>query len=548
MPSKKNANVNTISEEKKWYQILEGFHENFKLPKDLLVKIFSEETTRIINKNIDPEAEIKFVADDEKQEINIYNTNALVCSDEEELTMQAINITLSEAKKINKKVAENDVMESKIDLHKLASTDLGKSTLNSISQAIRQAIKLAEKQFIYTKFNSKIGEVVKALFNSKNQGGSWNVQIIDEGEPVTGYLPANMISTKRTINPGMYMDVTIEKVYEDTKLSQIEVSLDSPKVVEKSLRNNIPEIAEGLIEIVNIQRQPGERTKVSFKKSENATADFDVQGAIIGQNGQRIEAISSSIGGEKIDVILYSDDIKEYIANAMSPAAVADVVQKVNKNTNEAIANNYWVIVPQYSLTPAIGKKGVNALLASNLTGTKLDVLSIADAKKNDLSFDEAKAAELESKVQKGIKFNRPRNNRNNNNNRRNTKSSQTPIFSMNDFESDVANFEKIEQSQMDSNMFNADDDFNYNDLIAKAQRENAAEEHEDDIDALIDKVQEKPKVVEKKKSAEELSKEDYKKAKDLSKDFKIDEDLSNFGLDSDFDLSSLEDEDWEDK
>ncbi|UWV85624.1 KH domain-containing protein [Mycoplasmopsis felis] len=154
-----------------------------------------------------------------------------------------------------------------------------------------------------------------------------------------------------------------------------------PEQVENALKSEIQEISDGDIEIVKIQRIPGIRTKVAVRPNPNKSFNFDIIGSIFGENARRIIAVSEKIG-EKIDIIRYSDDKKEYIKNALSPAKVVDVA--IHKTTQKA-----FVIVSKENKTIAIGKKGINIELASKLTGNKIDIIDIEKAIESKIPFKE---------------------------------------------------------------------------------------------------------------------------------------------------------------
>ncbi|WP_027120733.1 transcription termination/antitermination protein NusA [Mycoplasmopsis lipofaciens] len=508
-----------------WFKVIMEYKNKNNFELNDLIQVFNDEANKIINNKIDPEAEIVFELDEEKQLVHIYNTNMEVVDNEEEITPDEIvsKVHLADAKKIQKKAQIGDLIKFEIDITNVLNQSSKQNLLKIFTQMLKQGISSLQKKMIYNEFISKIGESVKVIFTSKNNNNnSWNVKFEND---VTGYLPPHLISSKRNINPGSYHDVVIEEVSPDTKLSQITVSLDSPKIVENILKNEIPEINQGLISIKNIVRQPGERTKVSIQKTELAnslTDGFDPYGAIIGENGKRIDAISKKIDGEKIDVILYSDDIKTYITNAMQPARILDVVEK-SDSTQKA----FYVIVTQNGLTPAIGKRGVNATLASNLTGTSLDIISVEDAKEKGINFNESKLLELQQMTFKSYKPQRYSNRR--------TKPQVTfnnTNINMDVFENDVQAFEAQEKESFENKY--ADLDFDA--LFAKHKEENP-----DTYEEQNDKETVKQQII----TDEITSNDDYKKAKEVAKNFVVDEDLKNFGLDSNFDFNDIDDEDW---
>lgn len=156
------------------------------------------------------------------------------------------------------------------------------------------------------------------------------------------------------------------QVKKTTKGPQVNVSRSHPGLVKRLFESEVPEIYEGVVDIVSISREAGSRTKMAVKANNE---EVDPVGACVGQKGMRVQNIIDELNGEKIDVIKYSDDVEEYLANALSPAKVLRIIP--NKDVKMAIA-----VVDDYQLSLAIGKEGQNVRLAAKLTGWKIDIKS----------------------------------------------------------------------------------------------------------------------------------------------------------------------------
>lgn len=157
------------------------------------------------------------------------------------------------------------------------------------------------------------------------------------------------------------------------------------KILVKLFYNEIPEVAQGYVEIAYIARIAGLRSKVVVKKSPTAPAYIEEIGSIIGRNAARISAISEQLKGEKIDLVQYSEDKKQLIMNAISPAKVIDIIQTKPTNGSKSA---YIVIVPDVQHTLAIGKKGHNVLLASDIVKAKLDIISQSEADEKHIAYN----------------------------------------------------------------------------------------------------------------------------------------------------------------
>ena len=209
-------------------------------------------------------------------------------------------------------------------------------------------------------------------------------------------LPADQVPGEK-FAVGDRIKVLIKKVKDAGKGPQVLLSRSSFAFIRKLLENEIPEIRAGIVEIKSIVREAGFRTKIAVYSKD---ADVDAVGACVGNKGVRINAVVSEIGGEKIDVIPWSEDILDFIARSLSPAQVLMV--QANEDTKEA-----KVIVPDDKLSLAIGKEGQNARLAARLTGWKIDVKSYSAAMQSGLldaestEDDGVAAAVAEEKVEK---------------------------------------------------------------------------------------------------------------------------------------------------
>lgn len=558
MKKKKIEKEAQVSDTKKWYLIIKGLNEKEKYPLDKLLTIFQDEVSRLIQKNIDPDTEIVFELDEPNEEIKLFNNNTSIVSDEEfkelfevDPVHKLIFISESEAKKIDPKHAHaGDTIKAEIDLSVMTKSKDPKTiqTLKAIDSSIKQSIKQLQKNMIYEKFSSKVGEPIQVVFSSRNGNGSWNVQIVGEGIPA--FLPSQLISAKRHINPGSTHTVIIEHVDQESKLSQITVSLDSPKIVENIIRNNIPEVANGQIELLQTERIPGERTKV-LVKSAGILNDDEVYGALLGTDSARIRPILEELNKEnnyekddfeKLDFIIAPQDPNdkvELIKRAMSPASVVDVVLFKDK---------YYVIVLKEDLSLAIGKRGSNSTLASKLANTYLNVITTDKADEMQLAYDKSRIDLIRSSARDNAnRYNSLKTNKRNSNTLHNpkpmTKLVDNVKLNLAGFDEDVRWYEEHEQGLFGSNQSAGDD---FDELLMKhaGDDENWDDEYSDDDEDDFYSEDDN-----KHDENQKLDIEDYQKAKASLKDFKVDDELSSFGLTDDIDFGEFQDEDdWDAK
>jgi len=266
-----------------------------------------------------------------------------------------------------------------------ASMDFGRIAASVARQLIIQKIREAEKEVVFHEFQGKVGEIVSGAVYRFDKG---NI-IVDLLGKAEGVLLRREQSPKEEFKPGQRIRAYIAEVKKETKGLQIILSRTHPTFVKKLFELEVPEIYEGIVEIKSIARQAGERTKIAvWSKNEKV----DSVGACVGMRGNRVKNIVNELHGEKIDIVRYSDDNKEYIKAALSPAKIAEI--KLDKEHLRA-----EVIVDDDQLSLCIGKHGQNVRLASRLVGWELDIRTKAPAAAAEAEKEEAPSLEQISGV-----------------------------------------------------------------------------------------------------------------------------------------------------
>lgn len=239
-------------------------------------------------------------------------------------------------------------------------SDFGRIAASTARQVIIQKIREAEKEVVFHEFQAKIGELVSGVVYRFDRG---NI-IVDLLGKAEGYISKQEQSASEEFKQGQRIRAYVVDVRKDNKGLQIVLSRTHPNLVKKLFELEVPEIYEGIVEIKTIARQPGERTKIAvWSKNEKV----DSVGACVGMRGNRVRNIVNELFGEKIDIIRYNEDIKEYIKSALSPAKIAEI--KLEKNNLKAN-----IIVDDDQLSLCIGKHGQNVRLASRLLGWELNI------------------------------------------------------------------------------------------------------------------------------------------------------------------------------
>jgi len=279
-----------------------------------------------------------------------------VVSDDDKKTNPEAQLTPEEAKKFKKDAKVGDVIEVPLEV----KYDFGRVAAQTAKQVIIQRLREAEREVLYKEFKEKEHKIVNAIVQ-RIEGQ--NV-ILDLGKINGIMIPSDQIPSERYFT-GQRLKVWVREVEETTRGPRILVSRSDSKFVEGLFMQEVPELESGSIEIVSIAREAGSRTKIAVKSNDE---NLDPVGSVVGQRGTRVQAVLSELPNEKIDIILFNNDIEQMIMNALSPAKI----EKIKLNKKEKTAK-IWV--PDDQLSLAIGKSGQNIRLASKLTQWTLDIV-----------------------------------------------------------------------------------------------------------------------------------------------------------------------------
>ncbi len=266
------------------------------------------------------------------------------------------HITLDDAKKVKKDAVVGDEVTFLLEMH----DDFGRIAAQTAKQVILQKLRESERDSILSEWHDKEGQIVSGLVQRFERGNVF----IDLGRTI-GVMFANESIPGEHYRAGERLRYLVLAVQEDTRLPGIILSRSHPNFVKELFRMEVPELAEGAIEIKAIAREPGNRTKVAVASKQDGV---DPVGALVGQRGTRVMAVNNELGNEKIDIAEWSEDPEKFIANALSPAK-AEKVEILPRREARAY-------VPENQLSLAIGKGGQNVRLAAKLTGWKIDVRS----------------------------------------------------------------------------------------------------------------------------------------------------------------------------
>ncbi len=272
-------------------------------------------------------------------------------------------ILLQEARKIRPDIEVGGFIEAPIE-----SIEFGRIAAQTAKQVIVQKVREAERRKIVSAYQDRIGELVTGVVKRIERG----MIILDLGGNAEAIITKEEMIPREAMRNGDRVRGYLYAVRPDVRGPQLFVSRTAPELLMELFRLEVPEVNEGLIEILAAARDPGSRAKIAVKSNDPR---LDPVGACVGMRGSRVQAVSNELGGERVDIILWNDNDAQFVINAMSPAEIASIVVDEDSHSMD-------VAVSADNLSQAIGRGGQNVRLATELTGWNLNVMDIAEAEK----------------------------------------------------------------------------------------------------------------------------------------------------------------------
>jgi N utilization substance protein A len=328
------------------------------ISKDILIEAIEAALISGYKRNFNSAQNVRVDINRETGEVKVFARKTVV----EEVMDPRLEISLDAAQEINPNFQLEDIVEIEV-----TPADFGRIAAQTAKQVVTQRIREAERTAIYRDFLDREAEIINGIVQRADN----RYYYVDLGR-VEGLLPHSETMPGERFKHGDRVKTYITKVEKSTKGPQIFLSRTHPGLLKRLFELEVPEIYDGTVEIRAIAREAGQRSKVAVY-SHNP--DVDPVGACVGHRGARVQNVVAELKGEKIDIIRWSDDTAELIANALSPSKVISV----SIFEEEKMAR---VIVPDHQLSLAIGKEGQNARLAAKLTNWKIDIKSESEARK----------------------------------------------------------------------------------------------------------------------------------------------------------------------
>ena len=270
-------------------------------------------------------------------------------------------VTLSAAQYDDPALQVGDFVEEQIE-----SIVFGRIAAQTAKQVIVQKVREAERAQVVEAYQDRIGELVMGVVKRVERGNVY----LDLGNNADAIIPREEMIPREPVRPGDRIRGYLKEINTEVRGPQLFVSRTNPRFLIELFKLEVPEVGEGLIEIVGASRDPGLRAKIAVKSNEPR---IDPVGACVGMRGSRVQAVSNELAGERVDIVLWDENVAQFVINAMSPAEVESIVVDEESNTMD-------IAVSEDQLSQAIGRGGQNVKLASELTGWNLNVMSETEA------------------------------------------------------------------------------------------------------------------------------------------------------------------------
>lgn len=333
-------------------KVLDQVSREKGVERETLIRTLEEAVRTAARKKLGQNYDLEINFNDEMGEIEIFEFKEVV----EKVTNESLQISLEEAHKIDPEAEVGDSLGIKME-----TDELGRIAAQSAKQVIMQRLREAERNIVFDDFKDRRGEIVHGIVQRFDKGSI----IVNLGR-AEAELPVKEQIPKETYRQGDRIRAYILDVKQFSRGPQIILSRTHPNFLSVLFENEVPEIAEGIVNIIQVAREPGSRAKIAVSSKDS---DVDPVGACVGMKGSRVQAVVQELRGEKIDIVTWDPDPAKFICNALAPA---EIIRVIMDEANQSMG----VVVPDDQLSLAIGRKGQNVRLASKISGWNLDVTS----------------------------------------------------------------------------------------------------------------------------------------------------------------------------
>ncbi|MCK4708213.1 MAG: transcription termination/antitermination protein NusA, partial [Gammaproteobacteria bacterium] len=259
-------------------------------------------------------------------------------------------------------IDEPDIKPGEFVEEEIDSVEFGRIAAQTAKQVIVQKVREAERQQVFEAYKDRVGELIMGVVKRVERGNVY----LDLGNNAEAFIPREELIPREQIRPGDRLRGYLKEVREEIRGPQLFVSRTSPEFLLELFKLEVPEVGQGLIEILGAARDPGARAKIAVLTND---ARLDPVGACVGMRGSRVQTVSNELSGERVDIILWDENPAQFVINAMSPAEVLSIVVEEEKHSMD-------IAVAEDKLSQAIGRGGQNIRLASQLTDWELNVMT----------------------------------------------------------------------------------------------------------------------------------------------------------------------------
>ncbi|MEJ1324261.1 transcription termination factor NusA [Latilactobacillus sakei] len=354
---------------------LDALEQEKGVKKEIVIEALEAALVSAYKRNYGQAQNVEVEFDQKKGNIHVYAVKEVT----DEVFDSRLEVSYQDALEINKAYEVGDTIRFEV-----TPKDFGRIAAQTAKQVIMQRVREAERSIIYNEYSQYENEIMQGIVERRDNKFIYvNLGKIEAVLSKQDQIPNEVYNAHDRIK------VYVSKVENTTKGPQVFVSRTHPDLVKRLFEQEVPEIYDGTVEIVSIAREVGDRTKMAVRSTD---PNVDPVGTCVGPKGQRVQLVVNELHGENMDIVKWEEDPSDYIANALNPAEVIAV------QFNDGNEHTCTVIVPDYQLSLAIGKKGQNARLVAKLTGYKIDIKP-----ESEVEFVDGDDSEDESAVVEGF-------------------------------------------------------------------------------------------------------------------------------------------------
>ena len=341
---------------KEMLNALDALEAEKGIAKEVVIEALEAALISAYKRHYGQSQNVEVVFDNKKGNIHVYAVKEVT----EEVMDSQLEVSLKDAILINPAYEIGDKIRFEV-----TPKDFGRIAAQTAKQVILQRVREAERNIIYTEFSAYENDIMQGIVERQD-----NRYIYVNLGKIEAVLSKQDQMANEFYQPHDRIKVYVSKVENTSKGPQVFVSRSHPDLLRRLFEQEVPEVYDGTVEIVSIAREAGDRSKIAVRSHD---ANVDPVGTCVGPKGQRVQALVNELKGENMDIVEWSEDPAVFIGNALNPAEVSDVIFSADN------PKACTVVVPDYQLSLAIGKRGQNARLAAKLTGFKIDIKSESD-------------------------------------------------------------------------------------------------------------------------------------------------------------------------